>query len=212
MKNKNNLCPTSSLTKVAIIKWIYLLATKIIYVRSVHYHSPICMEIWDEKHEISYSFPPMVQCDFMTARYGRLRISLLYLVKLTKIKYKNFKIQWFKVDNSFSYFTVTVAIIMVILITIFILLFGSFGTLIINIECLWNETFFHNFFIELDQLKSQDKDQLKSHDNFFDRIFVTALLFETFNSIWLENNTTSDIIECNYFSSNQYLTATNLFC
>ena len=38
------------------------------------------------------------------------------------------------------------------------------------------------------------KDQLKSLYNFYDRIFVTALLFELFNFIRFENDTTSDII------------------
>ena len=36
--------------------------------------------------------------------------------------------------------------------------------------------------------------------NFFDRIFVTALLFEIFNFILFENDTTSDVILHNHFS------------
>ena len=38
------------------------------------------------------------------------------------------------------------------------------------------------------------KDHLKSLYNFFDRIFVTALLFEIFNFILFENYLTSDVI------------------
>ena len=58
---------------------------------------------------------------------------------------------------------------------------------------------FHARFFSLHQ-----NDQLKSQYNFFDRIFVTALLFVIFNFILFENNTTSDAIVHNHFSKKLY--------
>ena len=62
-----------------------------------------------------------------------------------------------------------------------------------DLKVFMKRNFLPHFFIAL-------KDQLKSQYNFFNRIFVTALLFEIFNFIWFKNNTTSDVIVHNHLS------------
>ena len=66
-----------------------------------------------------------------------------------------------------------------------------------RLKVFMKRNFLPHFFVALER-------SVKITGNFFDRIFVTALLFEIFNFILFENNTTSDVIVHNHFSKKLY--------